>query len=131
LENSRTCRASHPANGGANAAVISGYSRCQENDGWHRPGPKNRAPCRASDMTDSAARNKFRSRTACGGGVSRQASSSAQVAATTWLVEQIPHNRAVVASASSGQRPARIISYPRYRVPWHHASAMRPSRSSQ
>ena len=31
-----------------------------------------------------------------------QAFSSAWVAATTWLVEQIPHSRAVVASASSG-----------------------------
>ena len=37
-------------------------------------------------------------------------STSHVVAATTWLVEQIPHSRAVVASASSGQRPARIIS---------------------
>jgi hypothetical protein len=81
---------------------MSGYSGCRENDSWHRPGPKNSAPCRASDMTDSAARNRFRSRTACGGGVMSQASSRAWVAATTWLVEQIPHSRAVVASASSG-----------------------------
>jgi len=39
-----------------------------------------------------------------------QAFSRAWVAATTWLVEQIPHSRAVVASASSGWRPIRIIS---------------------
>jgi hypothetical protein len=55
-------------------------------------------------------RDRLRSRTACAGGEILQASSSASVAATTWLVEQIPHNRAVVASASSGYRSTRIIS---------------------
>ena len=106
----RTCRGSHPTNGGWNASTISSYSGWAANAGSHRPGPKNSAPWRASDISDSAPRNRLRSRTAWAGGTMSQAFSSASVAATTWLVEQIPHSRAVVASASSGWRPMRIIS---------------------
>src|SRR3954469_14608491 len=102
LEKVPAWRANQPASGGRKAATICPWSGRPENESWHSPGPKNNAACRVSDIVDSAARNRLRNRTACGGGVIRQASSNAWVAATTWLVEQIPHSRAVVARQSCG-----------------------------
>jgi hypothetical protein len=48
--------------------------------------------------------------------------SSADVAAYSWEVLQIPQMRGAITSASAGSRPARICSKPRNIVPTHHAS---------
>ena len=51
----------------------------------------------------------MRSRTVWAGGVMFQAFSSAWVAATTWLVEQIPHSRVLSVAPVEGDGVLRVF----------------------